>query len=162
MKLNKKVLAVSILTGVTIVCMGGCGWYFGYKLPKQKRMHAFTETVVAAVNVVYDEVFISDKVVEDMCHNQLIRPNSTYTLDEIIAAGYICKCTADTNRMNFAVGIIKLLQSGHEFDSEQMNNLKNMPEQTRLNMVGIGMSTCSADYENLGRDYFVKKYGVIK
>lgn len=155
MKLNKQSLVLGFITVCVIVLVAVSGWYFGYKLPKQKRMNA----AIVAINAIYDDVFGEDKIVEEMCQNYLIKPGITHTLDEIIASGYICKCVAETNRIDFVKSILSLARSGQKFTEENINNLKNMPKEP---MLDISITLCSGEYESKGRDYFINKYGVIK
>lgn len=162
MKSHKKTLFCVGAIGCALVVMAFSGWYFGYKLPKQRRMQAAADSIISALNVVYDGVFGNNAAVEDMCHDQLIKPGATHTLDEIVAAGYVCKCVADSNRTEFVKSMITLAQSGQELNEETINNLKNMPKETKLGMIGMNITVCSSEYEELGRNYFVNKYGVIK
>lgn len=162
MKVSKRTVFYSSVTVCALVVLSVAGWYFGYKIPKQRRMQVAADAVITAVNVIYDGVFGEDKTVEDLCQNQLIKPGSTHTLDEIIASRYICKCAADANRIDFVKNMIALAQSGQGITEENINNLKNMPEKTKLQMLSVRITTCNSDYKALGRDYFVNKYGVIK
>ena len=162
MKLTKKTFVYGIITVCAIVGLSISGWYFGYKLPKQRRMQVAADAEITAVNVIYDGVFGEDKIVEAMCQDYLIEPGTTHTLDEIIASGYICKCAAETNRIDFVKSMIALAQSGQEITEDNINNLKKIPKKTKIQMLDVSITTCSNDYKSLGRDYFINKYGVIK
>lgn len=127
---------------LTIPCFG--------IIPKQKQDQK--------LNTLYEEIFGVDSHVEDLCKHQLIKADTLYTLDKIIASGYICKCVAETNKSNFTTE----LASYQNLDSKAISNLKNMPSDVIASFIDISIILCSAEYEDLGRAYFIEKYGVIK
>lgn len=144
--------------GCAILIFSLLCWYLGYIIPKQKQ----EQNLNKIVNTLYEEIFGVDSHVEDLCKHQLIKADTLYTMSEIIASGYICKCVTETNKLDFMTGLVNLIQSGQNLDSKAISNLKNMPSDVIASFIDISIILCSAEYEDLGRGYFMEKYGVIK